>query len=73
MAKNDDYAGVLLERLEDKFDALTELVLDMRERMATKEDLVPIRADIKIMKAALIDTSRQVHDHERRITRLEMA
>ncbi len=68
---NDDHTGVILEDMNSKFDLVVELVQDMSQKMATKNDLVEIKEDVKIIKAAVTDLSNQVARHETRITSLE--
>jgi hypothetical protein len=46
----DDHVAVLLEDMNGKFDAMTEIVVSIREEMKTmarQEDLIEIKEDIK--------------------------
>ncbi len=78
MTKNEaQYFGVVLEEIRDQNKVVLEAVGDLQtkvrklDRMET--DLRAIKTDIKTMKAAVTDTSKQVQNHERRITKLEHA
>lgn len=78
MTKNEaQYIGVVLEEIRDQNKVVLEAVGDLQtkvrklDRMET--DLRAIKTDIKTMKAAVTDTSKQVQNHERRITKLEHA
>ncbi len=48
-----------------------ETVLNIRVRATVKEELRPIKSDIKIVKSAVTDTNKQARNHEVRITKLE--
>lgn len=72
---NTQETNVILEDINGKFDHIVEIVGALNEKIdkkADKSDLDEIKADIKIMKAALTETSHQVNDHEQRITTLEL-
>lgn len=82
MKTNDDldkdirYIGVMMEKMLDKKQLILEIVSDMQVNMRqlpTKEDLNELKTDIKVIKAAVTDTSHQVHRLDKRITRLEAA
>lgn len=71
---SDNYTNVLLEEMNSKFDAVLEMVggmndkiIDIQSNMATKDAL----EEVKTIKSAVTDTSHQVQNHERRITKLE--
>lgn len=73
---SNNHTDVILEDMNSKFDLVVELVTEMRKDitgMATKDDIAELKADIKVIKAAVTDTSHQVQDHEQRITTLETA
>lgn len=74
---SDNYTNVLLEEMNGKFDAVLEIVVDMRNKMqldmVTKDEFNEVKTDIQIIKAAITDTNHQVQNHERRITKLETA
>jgi DNA-binding HxlR family transcriptional regulator len=71
-----DYTALLLEEIRDQNKAVLELlraiptISDFRHLEQRVDDL---RADVKVIKAAVTDLSFQGNDHERRITRLETA
>ncbi|HYF96450.1 MAG TPA: hypothetical protein VD947_00230 [Patescibacteria group bacterium] len=58
--------GLLIADLDSKFDAVIEILQDVQKNMATKDELAEVKADVKVIKAA-------VNDHETRITNLETA
>jgi peptidoglycan hydrolase CwlO-like protein len=66
---------MLLEDMNSKFDFLIEAVGQMRDEIkslpAVDANVQEIKADIKIVKAAVVDTSSQVQQQDKRITRLE--
>lgn len=67
---------VLIEDLDSKFDAVIEMVGQMRDdvkSLAKQVDLEEIKSDVKVVKAAVTDISHTLHDHEARITNLETA
>ena len=73
---DDNYIGVLLEQIRDQNKAMLEAVGDMRaelKRVPKREEFNKLKQDVKIIKAAVTDLSRQVNDHERRIGDLEAA
>lgn len=80
MTQKKSYHDVVLEDINGKFDTLLEIVVPMQRDVATlkedvavlKEDVAELKSDVRTIKAALTVTSTQVHDHERRITNLEV-
>lgn len=71
---SDNYTDVLLEEINSKFDRLIEVVGNTNDELQTKasaEDVQEVKSDIKVIKAAVIDTSHQVTDLQRRTTLLE--
>ena len=76
MSKDKDYTNVLLEEMNSKFDILIEVVGGMKDEMKTlakQSDLDEVKADVKVIKAAVTDVSDQVARHEVRISDLETA
>lgn len=74
MSKDEGYLGVILEDMNDKFDRIIEAVGQMQDELQKKpdrEEFDELKADVKIIKAALTDTNARVHDHEVRIAKLE--
>ena len=73
----DNYLGLLLEEIRDQNKAVLEAVGDMQRNVAKipaiEQGVTELKQDMKIVKAAVTDLSRQVHDHERRLTQLEAA
>ncbi len=74
---NADYIGVLLEEIRVQNKAVLEAVGDMQKHVAKipyiEETVTGLKEDMKIVKAAITDVSKQQKDHERRITQLEAA
>ena len=73
---DDNYIGVLLEQIRDQNKAVLEGIKDLPTRMELSEfrqDVAELTQDMKVVRAATTDTSRQVHDLERRVSRLEAA
>ena len=71
---DDNYLGVLLEEIRDQNKAL----LEAAATQATHDDinriedrLTSIEQDTKVIKAAATDQSKELTDHEHRITQLE--
>ncbi|HSX33435.1 MAG TPA: hypothetical protein VLF91_03810 [Candidatus Saccharimonadales bacterium] len=68
--------GVLIEHVIDQNDATLEAVSIMRDQVrhipAIRAGLEEVKADVKTIKAAVIDTNKELHDVERRVTILEM-
>lgn len=57
-----------MEHMDSKFDAVVEMMLYIKETMVTKaefnREIDEIKNDIKAMKAAIADASRQSNRHE---------
>ena len=71
-----DYMAVLLEEIRDQNKAVLEAVGDMQKQLADvpkRAEFDELRADVRVIRAAVTDISEQVGDHEQRITRLEAA
>ncbi len=72
---DDNYIGVLLEEIRDQNKAVLEAVGDMQKQVAEipaiKRDIGELKDDMKVVKAAVTDISRQANDYDHRITRLE--
>ncbi|MES2971257.1 MAG: hypothetical protein V4702_02980 [Patescibacteria group bacterium] len=70
---SDDHTDLVLEDMNSKFDAVIELVTQMRDDMkqlAKQSDLQEVKADIKTIKAAVTDLSQQVEKHEQQLASL---
>lgn len=74
---DDERKGVLGVVLADELKAILEYVKDvpviMRKVFKLDEDVSELQSDMKVVKTAVTDMSRQISDHEIRITRLEVA
>lgn len=77
VTKAMNHFSTLMEDQNAKLDAVLEAVGDMQKQVALippmRTDITELKQDMKVVKAAVTDLSNQVHDHERRITRLEAA
>lgn len=77
MSKDDSYVATLLKETRDQNKAVLEAVRDMQLMVIKiykiEEKLAVIESDLKVVKAAVTDTSKKVHAHERRIATLETA
>jgi len=75
MSKN--YTNVLLEDMNGKFDLLLEAIAPLKQMQqdifTTKEDVAELKADVKVIKAAVTDLSHQVNRHEKEIAELKTA
>lgn len=68
------YLNVLVEDINSKFDFLTEAIAAINEKMttfATKEEVQAMNDKLDLSIKALMATTRQVSDHEKRIKVLE--
>ena len=74
---DDERKEVLGEVLADELKTILEYVKDVpviKQKVdKLEEDMTEVKSDMKVVKAAVTDISRQLIDHERRITRLEVA
>ena len=68
-----DSIGILIGDLDRKFDAVIELIQSVQRNMATKDDPAEVKADVKIIKTAVTDLSRQVDKHEKQLAQLDAA
>lgn len=70
----DDYSGVLLEDIRDQLQKFAEAMSGVPKDVARlKEDMLEVKDNIKAIKAAVTDQSRQLGNHETRISSLETA
>jgi len=74
---SDDYTGHILEQVLDEIKSVHELVAEV-PKMARKLDRVEqkvdkLERDMQVVKAAVHDSSHELANHDRRITRLEAA
>lgn len=70
-----DYTALLLEELRDQNKAILEYVTGVPEMAARlkrlEEQSETMATDMKVMKAALTDTSNQMADHDHRLATVE--
>jgi uncharacterized protein YoxC len=61
--------GVLLEQIVSQNQAVLEAVGDMQQKVALlptmQQDIAELKQDVKIVKAAVADVSRELADHVR--------
>jgi archaellum component FlaC len=68
--------GVMLEQVLDQNRAVLEAVGDMQPQVADlpkRDEFEELKQDMQIVKAAVTDTNREVHDLDTRVSRLEAA
>jgi peptidoglycan hydrolase CwlO-like protein len=73
----DERKQVLGEVLSDELMAITEYVKEvpyMKKKLdRLDEDIQQVKSDIKVLKVAITDTSREQKKHNSRITNIEAA
>ncbi|TAH33420.1 hypothetical protein EYC59_04800 [Candidatus Saccharibacteria bacterium] len=75
-APDDNYTAVLLEQIRDQNKAVLEAVGQIQDEMknlATKDELQLVADDVRVIKAAVTDTNKDVTTLDRRVTILEQA
>jgi chromosome segregation ATPase len=76
-AQDNNYFAVLLEEIRAQNKAVLEYVGEIPKLAARLESIeqnvVELKQDVKVIKAAVTDVSHQVSNHEQRISRLEAA
>ena len=71
-----DYHILLLEEIRDQNKTLLEGQKDQASSAGVRrlqQDVTELKQDMKVVRAATTDTNHQVHDLERRVSRLEAA
>ena len=69
-------AEILAEDIGTRIDVLEEnmgTMVETKVRSVMKEEIAGVRQDIKIIKAAVTDTNKDLHHLERRVSRLKAA
>jgi len=73
----DDHVTVIIEDMNSKFDAVIEsvsgLTTDVKELKKIIPDVAELKDDVKVIRVAVTDQTKQLNDHETRITSLEAA
>lgn len=71
----EEIAQVFIEKIEDQFSVMQENMDDMLDRklQSIQTDMTELKSDMKIVKAAVTDQSKQLSDHESRISDFETA
>ncbi len=68
----DNYTGMLLEDLQHTLQRFAEAMSDVpSEIQALRADVTELKSDMVVVKSVVTDVSRNVNDHERRLTTLE--
>jgi hypothetical protein len=71
------YFSVMLKTIRDEVRIIIEAVGDMQKNVAyippLRDAIYELQQDMRTSRAAILDVSRQVYDHEVRITKLEAA
>lgn len=73
---DNHHLGALLEDIRDQNRAVLEAVGQMQsdiKLLATKDELQVVADDVKVIKAVLTDTNRDLTNLDSRVTRLEQA
>jgi hypothetical protein len=72
---SDDYTAAILEDVKHKFDTIIDgqtLLAPMSQKLNDVEErLIRVEGDVKIIKKVVTSHSRELRDHEHRITKLE--
>lgn len=72
---DSDYTNVILEEVRSQMQAVLEIVADNQQKIATvnriEQNVDSLVKDMRIVKAAVIDTSEETKLLERRVTALE--
>lgn len=74
LMSDNNYTDILLEDMNAKFDVVLEAVGAMRDEIKTlarQDDLVEVKHDMKIVKAAVTDLSDEVRDHSRQLSQFK--
>ena len=76
LSKAIDHFSALMEDQNAKLDAVLEVVGDIQRKVnnqPTRDEFNELKDDVRVIKASVTDQSKQLHDHEHRISRLEAA
>jgi hypothetical protein len=75
VTKAIDHFSVLMESQNAKLDAVLEAVGDMQQKVtllpAMQRNIVELKQDMKVVKAAVKATNRDLAELDHRVTRLE--
>ena len=69
-------AGIVAEQINDRIDLLEENMGAMfvkKMKPIVQEELIEVKSDIKVIKAAVVHTSNDLHKLEKRVAHLEAA
>ena len=69
-------AGIVAEQINDRIDLLEENMGAMfvkKMKPIVQEELIEVKSDIKVIKAAVIHTNHDLHKIEKRVAHLEAA
>ena len=69
--------GIVNEQIDDKLQVILEVVSDMQQKVNAlpriEAEIAELKTDVKVIKAAATDTSKEVRELDQRVTRLEAA
>ena len=75
--KESTRTEIMPEDLTGKMDLLVDIVQSMQKQTIfipeIRDDIAALKQDVKTIKAAVTDTSKQANSHEHRITKLELS
>ncbi|HSX15181.1 MAG TPA: hypothetical protein VLF40_00115 [Candidatus Saccharimonadales bacterium] len=70
-------AGIKDDQFNDKLEVLLEVVADIQQKVnllpKMEDDIKALQSDVKVIRAAVTDTSREVHELDKRVAHLEAA
>lgn len=71
------YEGAILENIQDKIDLILEILGVLQPMQSDirqlKDDVHVLKQDVGVIKKVVTSQSKQLNNHERRITKLEVA
>ncbi len=68
-----NYIGVLFEEIRGQNKAVLEAVGDIKQKVdtwPTRDEFEEVKQDIKVIKAAVTDLSKEQHELDRRLTQV---
>lgn len=74
MANDKNYTDVLLEDMNAKMQAVLEIVSDNQrvlQDIPKRDEFNELKTEVTTIRAAVIDTNKELKLHDRRITKLE--
>lgn len=72
----DTYVAALLEDMNGKIDVIAEGVVGLNEKVTILSERVDaieeVVADIPVIKAAVLDVTKEIKNHDKRLDSLEL-